>query len=160
MSKKRISLLLLFCMALIAPNLFAQNDAARKERFEKFKAEREAFITKEMDLTKEEAKAFWPLCDELQMKKFEAGKELREESRKMRQARKEGKTITEAEYKKLVQLSVEARLKEAQLDREYIEKFLQVISAEKVYRYQNAEQEFARKSMQERHRERGNRENK
>jgi hypothetical protein len=150
---KQISLLVLFCL-LFTANLFAQDDSRRQERFEKFKAEREAYITKELQLTEDEAKAFWPLCDELQMKKFEASKEVRELMRKERQARRDGKKLSEAEYKKIVQLNADTKLKEAQLDKEYMNKFLEVIPAEKAYRYQRAEQDFARKSSEKRNKER------
>lgn len=155
--KKTLSLILLFCFTMLSANSFAQDDKQnerRRERFEKFKAEREAFITQAMELTSDEAKAFWPLCDELQMKKFELNKTLRTEMRKWREARKEGKSLSEQECKKLVELSAETKLKEAQLEKEYIAKFLGVIPAEKVLKYQRAEQEFAKKMSENRHKNR------
>lgn len=154
--KKVILFSVLFIFAAVGSTALAQQrtDKERKESFERFKAERKAFITKEVGLTEEESQAFLPLCDELQLKKFEAGKELRELRHKIRENAKEGKKITEEEYKKLVELNAAIKIKEAQLEKEYIDKFLQVLSAEKVHRYQRAEQEFARKTVDKRnHRE-------
>lgn len=153
---KKIISIILFCVISANLALFAQrNDEQRKNDFEKFKAEREAFITKEMGLTEDESKAFWPLCNELQEKKFEINKPLRELRRKFRQARMEGKAIAEEDYKKMVELSSEIKIKEAQLEEEYLKKFLKVLSAEKVHKYQHAEHEFAQKFMEQRGR-RGN----
>ena len=143
-----IGLLLLFCMNV---TLFAQkNEEQRKIAFEKFKSERKAYITKEMDLTDDEAKKFWPLCDELMEKKFELNKPLRELWRKMREARKGGRTVSEADYKKAIELGASIKVKEAQLEEEYLKKFVEVIPAKKVHKYQYAEQEFGRKAMAER----------
>ena len=43
---------------------------------EAFFAKKNAFITAEMGLTPEEAASFIPLCNELQEKMFEAGREI------------------------------------------------------------------------------------
>jgi hypothetical protein len=142
--KKGLILTVLFCFASLNCAIFAQaNDEKRKVDFEKFKAEREAFINKAMGLTEEEAKAFWPVCNELQAKKFELNRALRGEIRKIRQAKREGKTVSEADYKKVIELSASVKVKEAQLDEEYISKFFKILPAEKVFAYQRAEQQFA-----------------
>lgn len=148
--KKRL-LTLLLCLIGGNALLFAQqHDENRKKSFEKFKAEREAFITKEMGLTEEEAAAFWPLSNELQQKKFELNKEIRGKAHIMRRERRDGKETTENDYKKLVEAMAKLKIEEAKLEQEYLGKFLNVISAEKVFRYQNAEQEFARRTMNNR----------
>ena len=123
--------------------LFAQQHNEKRKGFEKFKAERKEFISKAMKLTEDESKAFWPLCDEFQMKKFELNKTLREEVNKIYKAKKDKKTISEADYKKVIQLRASTKVKEAQLEEEYMNKFLNVLSAEKVFIYQRTEQQFA-----------------
>lgn len=149
--KQKLFLSTLLFFVFSVGTIFAQGKGeGKKMDFEKFKAEREAFIVEELKLSEDEAKAFLPLADELMMKKFELNEPLREEHRKIREARKDGKTISEADYKKAVELNAEIRLKEAQLEKEYIAKFLKVISAEKVYQYHRAEQEFGRKAMERR----------
>ncbi|MCC8146394.1 MAG: hypothetical protein LIO93_08175, partial [Bacteroidales bacterium] len=143
---------LIVCLASINLSLFAQQgeDSGRRERFERFQKERTEFITKKMQLTEEENKLFWPLCNELQMKKFEANKVLREEMYKLRKAQRENTKISDADYRKIIELGTEIKLKEAQLEKEYYTKFLQIIPAEKVYLYQKAEQEFGRQMMEQR----------
>lgn len=144
-------LVMFVCLAFLTMGAFAQqnNDERRREGFERFKKEREAFIKEELKLSDVEAKAFLPLVDQLQMAKFQANEELRTELRKLWQARRDGKAVADADYKKIVELSAQVKIKEAELEAEYIEKFLKVVSAEKIYLYQRAEQEFARKRTEQ-----------
>lgn len=156
-------MLLLFLLAGVSSFLSAQDgddrkpggnrgpgDDKRKIEFEQFKAKRIEFITKELNLTEDEAKVFWPICDELQEKKFEVNKQLRDAIRKFFREEKNGEKHSESDYKKLVDLHVSVKVKEAQLEEQYVEKFAKVISAEKIFRYQHAEQEFARKMLDQR----------
>jgi hypothetical protein len=150
--KKRTLILLTICLALSATSTYAQqrpSEADRNARFEKFKAEREAFISKAMELTNEEKKTFWPLCNELQMKKFELNKTLRDETRKINRARREKQTIPEADYKHILELGSRVKIQEAQLEQEYLNKFLQVVPAEKVFLYQQSERSFGEQMIRE-----------
>ncbi len=142
----KIFILAVFCS--VSLGLFSQqnksNSESRKAEFEKFKAKRVEYISSQMNLTEDESKAFWPLCDELQEKKFQLNKNLRQEIRTLNQKVKEGKKPTEAEYDEVVSLAADVRIKEAELDQEYIDKFKKVISSEKIFKYQRAEIHFAR----------------
>jgi polyhydroxyalkanoate synthesis regulator phasin len=148
--KKRLIVFVLFAFASMNVFLLAQHNERKKEEFEKFKEKRIAFITKAMDLNADEAKAFWPLCNELQEKKFELNKQLRKILSDFAHDEKEGKTPIESEYKEIVNLCAQFRVKEAKLDEEYILKFTQVIPYEKIYRYQQAELQFARQMLGQR----------
>jgi Spy/CpxP family protein refolding chaperone len=151
--KKGLLVTILFCFASANLALFAQqNDQKRKEAFEKLIAERKEFISKAINLTESESKTFWAIEDEFQAKKFELNKTLRSEMRKIRQAKKDGKTVSDAEYKKLVELAASVKVKEAELGEEYTTKFLKILPAEKVYLYLQAEQEFAGKMVNKRQR--------
>ncbi|MDH6312586.1 hypothetical protein M2137_001357 [Parabacteroides sp. PFB2-10] len=112
---------------------------------EAFEAKRNAFITAEMGLTPEEAAAFIPLCDELRWKKFEVGHECRMHSRGIETK----KSPTAEEYSKVIDICTEVAIKEAQLEKEYYEKFKKILSPEKLYKYREAELKFARQIMQE-----------
>jgi len=156
MKKKWIFLLLL---GFINSNLllFAQHDEKRKAEFEEFKEKRVAFITKAMNLNADEAKVFWPLYNELQDKKFELSQQQRKALYEFRGSEKERKTRTEAEYKDFVNLCSQFKEQEVKMDEEYIEKFAKVISYEKIFRYQQAELQFARQMLnQRRDKETGN----
>jgi Spy/CpxP family protein refolding chaperone len=153
--KQKALIVIIVCLSCLRFAAFAQQsdkerEERRKERFEKLMAERREFVSNAINLTEEEKKAFWPLCDELQMKKFELNKPLRDEIRAIIRARAQNQTVSEADYKKVIALSVQTKIKEAQLEQEYIEKFLKVIPAEKVFLYQRAEQQFGNNMIRNR----------
>jgi hypothetical protein len=129
--------------------LFAQNDK-KKAEFESFKKRRIVFITKAMKLTNDEAKVFWPLCNELQEKKIVLNQKVRKSMREfVKAAEEEGKTHSEEEYSALVKLIVDAEVQETKLDKEYIDKFFEVIPAKKVFLYLEAERQFTREIASE-----------
>lgn len=114
---------------------------------EAFHAKRNAYITAEVGLTPEEASLFIPLCDELQRKMFEVGLDCRRLSREM----KSKKQATDAEYLKAIDACLEVRINEAQLEKEYYEKFKKILSPEKLYKYRRADYKFAREFMRGNH---------
>lgn len=124
---------------------YAQKDNQERKHFnrEAFLAKRNAFITAEVGLTPEEAEKFIPLCNELQEKKFELGRECRKLSREMYKK----KNPTDAEYTKVVDDFLNLRIEEAKLDKEYFEKFKKILSPQKLFKYQLAEGKFARSFM-------------
>jgi hypothetical protein len=146
--QKRLVLLLLFGFFGLNFFLFAQ-DSKKKAEFESFKKRRVAFITKRMKLTDNEAKTFWTVCNELQEKKFILNQQIRKLTREFNHAEKEGKPHSEKEYLELVKRIKDAEVEEAKLNREYINKFAEIISARKIYLYQEAERQFARDMLKQ-----------
>lgn len=126
------------------PETFAQK---RSFDIEAFKAKKAEFIIQKVGLTDAETKAFIPLANELLDKRFEINRDMRRNARDIR--KKENKT--NADYERLINESTEVKLKEAQLDKEYLQKFKQVLSAEKIYKYQQAEAEFMKQMLDKRH---------
>ena len=110
---------------------------------------RNAYITAEAGLTADEAAAFIPLENELQRRKMEVGRECRKLARKNRSHQ----GLTDRERRELSDCLTETRLKEAQLEKEYIERFKKILSVEKLSKYQQAEAEFLRKFLQNRKRD-------
>jgi hypothetical protein len=147
--QKRLSIVLLFSFVGMNFLLFAQQSDKKKAEFESFKKKRITFITKAMNLTDDEAKVFWPLCNELQEKKFILSQQIRKSVREFAKAEKEGKTHSEEEYSALIKLITDTKAQEAKLDLEYTAKFSEVIPAQKVFLYLEAERQFARKMLEE-----------
>ena len=147
--KKKLILIFLFGLANLNLFLFAQRDEKRRAELEELKEKRVAFITKAMKLSSDEAKAFWPLYNELQEKKFELNRKLRRAIFEFlgNEKEREKKTHTENEYKEIVNLYAKSKIEELKIDEEYIAKFAKVISYEKIFRYQQAEQQFARQML-------------
>lgn len=141
---------LLFILFSLSINVNAQQENNKEKghehhkhnfNIEEFKQQKAAFIIKEVGLTKEESKSFIPLTEELMKRKFELNKNIRQERRNLR-AKKSG---TNAEYEQLINNILDTQIKEAELDKEYYQKYRKIISAEKLYKYYIAEKHFVRK---------------
>ena len=146
--KTLLPLLLVLLLATLAPTATAQKQRKHFDR-EAFIARRNAYITAEAGLTADEAAAFIPLENELQRRKMEVGRECRKLARKNRSHQ----GLTDRERRELSDCLTETRLKEAQLEKEYIERFKKILSVEKLSKYQQAEAEFLRKFLQNRKRD-------
>lgn len=129
---------------LFSVSAFAQgNKSGRHFDKEAFLAKRNAYITAEVGLTPEEAEKFIPLCNEFREKMFELGHCSRKFYRKVHQKEQ----LTDADYARAIDECLDVRLKEAQLEKEYYEKFKKILSPEKLYKYREAEYKFARSFM-------------
>ena len=143
---KKSNLIVCFAAFLvISTHSLAQNrerSAGRngREPFnqEEFMAKRNTFLTEKMALTAEETARFIPLDNELMRKKFEIGRECRSLDRELRTK----KNKTDEDYKKLLKCREEEKEKRDKLDKDYLEKFKRILSAEKILKYQNADKEF------------------
>lgn len=135
-------LLILFILAASPFIAFSQekgNKADFEQKREEIKAQKVAFITEKVNLTVAEAKKFWPLYNELQVKK----QEIMKESRQLRKDSK-GENIN---YEQLNDVRINAKIKEAELEKEYYLKFKTVLSAEKIYNLNKAERDFQKELL-------------
>ncbi len=143
--------IILYIFALVLGMSFTEvraQDFKRQKSFnrEAFESKKNAFITAEIGLTPEEAAAFIPLCNELQQKKFEVGKDCRKKSRAI--CKKQN--VSDEEYNQTINICLESRIKEAELEKEYYEKFSKILKPEKLFKYKGAEMKFAKLFMKER----------
>ncbi len=103
-------------------------------------AKKNAFITAELGLTPEEAAEFIPLSQELEARKFEMNQRCKKLSRELKHKR----NISNDDYDKVIKLCLDINIQEAQLEKEYYDKFREILSPEKLYKYRSAELKFAR----------------
>ena len=96
--------------------------------------QQKAFFTEKAGLTEDEADKFFPLYNELQQKKRDLHREVRRMSYQDNQ--------TEEQARKTLDVIAETNLKIAQLEKDYLEKFKEVLPASKILKVQNAEDQF------------------
>lgn len=140
---------ILFTIAIaifVALSATAQEQKApkRKPHFspEEFQAKQRAYITEKAGLTPEEAEAFFPLFFELQQKKFDIERDARKDAKPPR-----GERPTEQQCREFAYKTADAKIETAKLEREYIDKYLQVLDACKLQRVLHAENSFQRDLM-------------
>lgn len=135
-----LSILILF--SIISSVAVAQSRKMDLVDYEKRKTE---YIIKEAGLTEEEALKFFPVFNELNKKKFALHKGHREIIEKIKSG---SESISNEEYKKMLEQDADVKLKEAELDKEYSVKLEKVLSPEKIYRAQQAERKFMQLELQ------------
>ncbi len=131
---KLIGILIFTCC--LQMSVFAQ----RGERIEQVEAMKIAFITNAINLTPEQAQQFWPLYNAFQ----EENRAIRKEERQMRRAA----DLNESEAEALLIQYFRNQEDKLNLERTYVTKFRNVISAKQVLLLKKAEQEFKRKLLQ------------
>lgn len=137
--------ILLIALSLSSLLSFGQREKKRDAHHEKIDAMRVAFITKEAELTAEEAQVFWPIYNELTEK-------VRNIEKEDRKAHIEGMKI-EDRTEKQVEDGIQAHFKrEAQklaVQKEYHERLKKVLTVTKIEKVYVSEFKFKRKLMKE-----------
>ena len=132
-----LSLIMVAILATYAQEKQGPQGGRRRFSPEQFQAKQRSYITEKAKLTQEEADAFFPLFFELQKEKFRIEREARSKVIKER-----GQRLTDEQCKELLMNSADARIKIAELEKEYIAKYLKVVSAKKLLDIQRAERSF------------------
>jgi len=129
MTNRSIAIALAVFVAIIGPcNAYAQANAV-KSRIE---AERIAFLTSYVNLTPDEAEAFWPIYNEFQGKL---------EARRSTPIR-EGQAMNEQEAAEQIDRHFDQEQQQLDLKKEYMVKFRSVLSAKKTYLLFEGERKF------------------
>jgi hypothetical protein len=130
----RFSLMLL--MTILALKARAQRP---EEKAEKIQAAKVAYITSKLNLTTAQAQTFWPVYNE-----FEGGKKkIRFQMKGLQKESKQGQ-LNDEQIKANVRKRLALRQEELDLEKQYVEKFLKVISASQVADLYDSEKEFTK----------------
>ena len=130
MKKYYLTILFIFCMGTI----FAQGN-----RREVIDAQKVAFFTRQLDLSAEEAKLFWPIYDEFTEKR---DKIVEQRTLITQDVGRNFRNMSEKELEEAGDRMISLNLQEAELKAQYHEKFKEVLSPSKVVRLYNAENGF------------------
>jgi hypothetical protein len=104
---------------------------------EKIEAARIAYLTDQLGLTPDEAEKFWPVYREFAAKRLELKKQYRHAKRNPNP-----NVSTEENEKQLVDLGLNLKQQELDLEKDYSGKLMKVISAQKVRALPEAEKRF------------------
>lgn len=137
--------ILFFSLFMVAGQLSAQPTETPKDRKEKIEQLKIAFITKELDLTTDEAEKFWPIYNEMSDKLHEKKKTERSLEKEIRE---NFDTLTEEEVKAKSESVLQNEIEQAELKKEYHEKFAKVIGYKKATKLLSLEQRFKRELLQ------------
>lgn len=141
--KHTLTIILTFSLFLNVLFINAQDPDKSFMNLQKFEKNKQEFIIKEAGLTQQEADKFFPLNNELQKKKLELHRKHQENMK----LTKESSNISDEEYKELIDNNIDLKMKEAELDKEYSDKFNKMMSPEKLFKIQQAERLFMQEEL-------------
>jgi hypothetical protein len=130
---------LLIIIQIIALTGANAQSKKHKEKWEKFRSEKIAFLTSHLELTPQEAQKFWPVYNQMEQERWEAQKLRREMGEKIRDAEE---TLSDKEMAALTKEFAATMQKEADIMVRYNEKFLKILPPAKVLKLYKAENEF------------------
>lgn len=118
-------------------SVLAQEEPAKDPKGrQRIEAARIAFITERLGLTPEEAEKFWPVYREFNQKRMEIRQQFE-------QARKnQGEASNEEQQRRLLEMELQAKQRELDLEKEYSGRLLQTITPQKLLALRKAETEF------------------
>ncbi len=131
-------------IAIILPAIFLftlAGQAQKKEGpdFEKFKSQKIAFLTEKINLTPDEAQKFWPVYNQFEKERMELQFKRRELEMKTRD---ENASLSDQEIITITRDIAGTFKKEADISSGYNEKFLKILSPQKVLLLYRAENQF------------------
>lgn len=133
---KKLIIILLTAL-FFTPGIAQEEQIKDPKAQEKIKAARIAFITERLGLTPDEAEKFWPVYREFSMKR----QELKEQY-ETRRKNPDPKKTTEENEKETIAYGLQLRQRELDLEKEYSDKLLNVVPAQKVMALRRAEVDF------------------
>ncbi len=139
---KKVFLLITVLVSLLSFSCVDVATAQERLSREQFKIKQQTYLMEKAGLTVEESAKFFPIYFELQDKKTE----INNSYWKVFQNIKPGET-TEAQYKEILTTIYDTRIRIDKLEQSYSEKFLKIISAEKLCKIFMAETNFHRDLM-------------
>ncbi len=136
---KKILLISAILFVALSTTIAQERRGPSPEMFEKIKAEKISFFTGKLDLTPSEAQAFWPVYNEFEKKRFDVQRQIHEFER---MPEEKYKTLSEPEIEKMTNNYLASFETEANLIKEYHQKFLKVLPKKKVLMIYRTENEF------------------
>lgn len=123
--------------------VIAQNRGnPRAERMEKIHNAKVAFIGEKLSLSGEQAKQFWPVYNEYESKR----QELRHKSRPFRNTKLED--LSDQQMLDGIKAMQNVQQMELNLEKEYTDRFLKILTVRQVVQFHKAEREFTKALLQ------------
>jgi N-acetyl-gamma-glutamylphosphate reductase len=133
--------IIILVLTLLSGFVAAQSKADKKEQIASFRV---AFITKELNLSSKEAQLFWPVYNEYQDKLESLRATRRKENKKLAP-----ETMTDQEAEQFIDAETDFRVSEANLQKQYYNRFKQSLPVKKVALLIKAEEDFKRELLKQ-----------
>ncbi len=129
---------------LVSVQFYAQ----RTHDYDKIKSLKIAFITERLNMTSQEAQAFWPIYNDYEAKR---GALREKEHNQIRNKIKESDKLSEKEANDVIELFLKLEQQEEDIRKDFIKKAAEVITAKKTLLLIRSEEEFKRQLIRKYH---------
>ncbi len=134
--------------ASLTVNGAPQTPEEREQWMTEMRQYKRIYLTKELELTREQQTKFYPLYDEMEDNEAK----INDEARAMEKRVAEMQNPSDLEYEKATEAVYDAAVRSAQLEREYMDKFKEILSRKQLFRLKAVERQFNREMMKQHHR--------
>lgn len=128
------------CLLIIGSS-YAQAQEKRREEIESFRV---AYFTRQLNLTSDEAKKFWPVFNEMQTEMQKIQKEKRARHRMIKS---DLNAMSDAEVEKMINDELASKQKELDIEKKYHERYKAVLPMQKLALYYRAQEGFKRELL-------------
>ncbi|MDG1333117.1 MAG: hypothetical protein P8P74_12360 [Crocinitomicaceae bacterium] len=135
---------LTFAIALFSFYGLSQDGKPRQTKQDKIEQLKIAYITKELDLSTEEAEKFWPVYNDMNDALKEEKKTRRTKSQELK---KNFETLTEKEIEEKTIAILDSEIAEAKLKKDHTEKIAKVIGYKKMVQLLRVEKQFKKELL-------------
>ena len=132
----------LVCLSAAAQAPQGQRPERPRMSPEEYQAKQKEFIIRQAELTEEESAAFFPLYFELQSKKHEVNSSVWKQARAAAPHER-----TEEEYVTMIDALADVKIACALLEKDYLQRFKEILPAKKLMRVQMAEERYQRELL-------------
>ena len=139
--KLTIALFPLFLCLLTTAEIAAQDNAG--DIISKIENRKIALISKQLDLTTEQAERFWPIYKEYSAKKIEINRNFRNLRKQFDVA-----TASEEELTRMINMATKVKQRQLNLDTKYNKSMTQIISNRQLLQLRQAEENVRKKMME------------
>jgi hypothetical protein len=135
--------ILLTTISFAQPGQGGNKQQKKKDREERIKAEKIAFITTQLDLNSEEAKVFWPIYNEYEAKVEANRRAHRKEVKKLRNYDE----LSEDEAYSTTETLLKLEVAGGKIRQDYLSKFATALGKKKAAKVFHAEEKFKRELL-------------
>ncbi|MEI6822688.1 MAG: hypothetical protein WCL51_12205 [Bacteroidota bacterium] len=152
----KIKQLLVFIILIMIPVVnFAQNGQRLNKIKDKINAQKVAYITKELDLTPQEAQQFWPVYNEFETQRKAINKDFKGQNIEERQI--DFNTLSDKDALEMADNHIILAQKVLDLRKKYHAEFKKILPAKKLLKLYQAEKDFNKFLLKEIKERQGNR---
>lgn len=144
--KRNVIILLIISLVAQLSTISAKDAPSKEERQKWFKEMREykhSFMAKELSLTDDQQKEFFPVYDAMESELHKVSKETRQLEKKL----KESNEVSDIEYEKAAEAMFELKGKECDIEKSYFKKFSTILTKKQLFLLKGAERKFTRAIM-------------